>query len=94
MTWWEEKSGSYRVSNSNPSDVQPVASRYTECTIPVPFMVSKVDIIFPYFIKKQKRFETWFCFHHQVKAGTLLRWVPYVKLISIHRSKISPKGPY
>jgi hypothetical protein len=34
-TWIGEKSGSYRDSNSEPSAVQPVASRYTDCAIPV-----------------------------------------------------------
>jgi hypothetical protein len=33
-TAWRTKSCSYRDSNSDRSAVQPVASRYTECTIP------------------------------------------------------------
>jgi hypothetical protein len=33
-TWRRENSWSYRDLNSDPSVVQPVASRYTDCTIP------------------------------------------------------------
>jgi hypothetical protein len=38
-TWRRERSFPYRDSNSNPSVVQPVASRYTECAITVPLYV-------------------------------------------------------
>jgi hypothetical protein len=31
-----KKSGPYRDSNSDSSAVQPVATRYTDCAIPVP----------------------------------------------------------
>jgi hypothetical protein len=33
-TLWEEKSYPYQDPNSDPSANQPVASRYTDCTIP------------------------------------------------------------
>jgi hypothetical protein len=32
-TWTEQKSRPYRDANSDPSPVQPVASRYTDCSI-------------------------------------------------------------
>jgi hypothetical protein len=35
-TWRRENSWPYRDSNSDLSAVQPVASRYTDCTIPAP----------------------------------------------------------
>jgi hypothetical protein len=35
-TWRRENSCSYWDSNSDPSVVQPVASQYTDCAIPVP----------------------------------------------------------
>jgi hypothetical protein len=35
---WEEKILDYRDSNSDPSVVQPVASRYTDCAIPSSFV--------------------------------------------------------
>jgi hypothetical protein len=38
-----EKFLPYRDSNSNPSVVQPVASRYTDCAIPAPVLA---DIFF------------------------------------------------
>jgi hypothetical protein len=34
--WWSENSCPYRVSISDPSAVQPVASRYSDCAIPSP----------------------------------------------------------
>jgi hypothetical protein len=34
--WRKEKSCPYRDSKSDTSAVQPVASRYTDCTIPAP----------------------------------------------------------
>jgi hypothetical protein len=33
-TWRRESSGPYQDSNADPSVVQPVASRYTDCAIP------------------------------------------------------------
>jgi hypothetical protein len=36
-TWRGEKSCPYRDSNSDHSDVKPIASRYTDCTIPAPY---------------------------------------------------------
>jgi hypothetical protein len=41
--WRGEKSWPYRDSNSDPSAIQPVVSRYTDCAIPAP-MKSEVDI--------------------------------------------------
>jgi hypothetical protein len=35
-TWRRENSWPYQDSNSDPSVVQPVASRYTDCSIPTP----------------------------------------------------------
>jgi hypothetical protein len=35
-TWRGEKSCPYRDSNTDPSAVEPVASRYTDCAIPLP----------------------------------------------------------
>jgi hypothetical protein len=39
MTWRLEKSHPYWDSNSDPSGIQPIASGYTESTIPAPNIV-------------------------------------------------------
>jgi hypothetical protein len=44
MTWRRENSWPYRKLNSDPSVVQPVASRYTDCTIPTPQNMFKIMV--------------------------------------------------
>jgi hypothetical protein len=38
----EKKKKSYRDSNPDPSVVQPVASRYTDCSVPVILLVRNI----------------------------------------------------
>jgi hypothetical protein len=45
-TWRRENSWLYRDSKSDPSVVQPVASRYTDCAIPAP-IASDVSYLIP-----------------------------------------------
>jgi hypothetical protein len=44
-TWRGEKSCPYRDSNSDPSTVQPVANRYTDCAIAAPNLHCALFII-------------------------------------------------
>jgi hypothetical protein len=44
-TWRRENSSPYRDSNSDPSVVQPVTSRYTDYAIPVPIIIIIIIII-------------------------------------------------
>jgi hypothetical protein len=60
ITLRREKSGPYRDSNSDPSIIQPVASRYTDYVIPAP----TVPEIFT-FINTKKKFFT----HLQLKIS-------------------------
>jgi hypothetical protein len=45
-TWRRENSWPYRVSKPDPSVVQPVASRCTDCAIPAPLQLSILTICY------------------------------------------------
>jgi hypothetical protein len=73
MTWRKENSRPYRDSNSDPSVVQPVASHYTDFSIPAPLPVNSTyisrvtfwDIAMRMPLTVSRRFGGTYCLHLQ-----------------------------